>query len=148
VNEAPAQPDAKSDYEFCQKLLIENISIIERMEIYATGAIAATIVFSASTEGTSLAYVSSLVPILIALIGCLRWIGLSTTISTIGDYLAKYDETLANGGWTKYYRDNKKTWRKTSILKLSRHAIWVILLLVSVGFATITFCYGPLGNLE
>jgi hypothetical protein len=138
AKDALAQPDAKGEYEFCQKLLIENISIIEKTEVYATGAIAGVIVFSASSSEPILANVSASIPFIIALIGFLRWIGLDSTISTINNYLVILGNNLPEGGWTGHYRKTRSRW-----LKRSRDVIWWILLLLSAIFFALTVFYGP-----
>lgn len=97
ASDASAQPDAKGEYEFCQKLLIENISILEKTEVYATGAIAAAFAFSISAQQPFVAYISATIPVYIAIIGYQRWQGIDSTIKTINDYLEVLGTALPHG---------------------------------------------------
>ena len=132
------QPDPKGEYEFCQKLLIENISILEKTEVYATGAIAAAFAFSVSAQEPFVAYISATIPIFVALIGYLRWRGLDSTIKTINDYLEILGAGLPNGGWTKYYRANRSL-----ELRRSRKWIWSLLITLSAMFFGFMLMLGP-----
>jgi hypothetical protein len=110
------------EYEFCRQLIIENISVIEKTEIYAVGAVAATIAFSASQSNPLLAFLSSLLPLIISIIGFTRFFGMDKTIGRINSYLITLEEKQPNIKWTEYYRHSKPR-----ALKLSRWWIWGIL---------------------
>ena len=138
MSETSPQPDTKSEYEFCQRLLIENISILEKTEVYATGAIAATFAFSASAQEPFVAKISATIPIYIAIIGYLRWRGLDSTIKTINDYLEVLGAHLPDGGWTKYYRANRGP-----ELRRSRMIIWSLLITLTIMFFNFTMFLGP-----
>lgn len=128
----------EEEYKFCHQLLVENISILEKTEVYATGAVAASMVFSLAASDPSVAVGSALVPVLISGLGLIRWRGLDSVIGTLNDYLA------ANGppnGWTAYYRQNR-----APFLKRSRVLIWILLNIVSAAFAILIALHGPFGK--
>jgi hypothetical protein len=129
----------EEEYKFCHQLLIENISILEKTEVYATGAIAASIVFSAAATNPVVAAASSFAPMLIAVVGFARFIGLDGVIGRLNNYSEIVASKLPEGGWTKFYRANKPVQ-----LARSRWAIWVFLNLASIIFPAYVLAYGPL----
>lgn len=128
----------EEEYKFCHALLIENISILERTETYATGAIAACFVFSLASIHTMVAVGSAWVAVLIAIVGLVRWIGLDGVIGTLNDYLEVLGKELPHGGWTAFYRQHRSKY-----LKRSRWVIWILLISVSLIFAAFIAWNGP-----
>ena len=133
----------EEEYKFCHQLLIENISILEKTEVYATGAIAASMAFSVSASNPVVSTASAWIPALIGLVGLARFVGLDGVIGRLNDYLEVVGKDLPQKGWTKFYRD-----RKPVQLKRSRWAIWIFLNAVSLGFGSYMMLHGPLTKEE
>jgi hypothetical protein len=135
VANAPSeQPDTRG---------IENISIIEKTEIYATGSIAVAFAFSVSAQQPFVSYISATIPICVAIVGYLRWRGIDSTIKTINDYLEILGTDLPHGGWTKYYRA-----KRGPALRRSRNQIWLLLIMLSTLFFVLTIILGPFTKSE
>ncbi len=133
----------EEEYRFCHELLIENISILERTEVYATGAIAASMVFSVAASNPVVAAASACVPALVGLVGLARFVGLDGVIGRLNNYFEKVGSALPEGGWTKFYRADKPVQ-----LARSRWTIWIFLNAVSLIFAIYMLSYGPLTKVE
>ena len=68
------------EYKSCRDLILKNIDIMEKNEIYATGACAAIFVFSLQTSDHLVSKITARVPLLIAALGWLRFYGLDDVI--------------------------------------------------------------------
>jgi hypothetical protein len=99
-------------------------------------------VFSLSSSVSVVAKVSAWLPLLIAILGIVRFYGIDSTIDSINNYLVKIETEHPKIQWTTFYRANNK--RK--VLKKTRYAIWIALTALSVPLGTLTTCKGPFGQ--
>jgi len=128
----------EEEYKFCHRLIVENIHIIEKTETYAVGAVAATMAFSATQSGRLIVILSSWLPLVISALGAIRFWGVDVTIGRINAYLKTIEADNSKLNWTTYY-----SMSKPRALKWSRRAFWVILIVVSFAFASVTLFNGP-----
>lgn len=128
------------EYRSCRDLIAKNIDIIEKTEVYAVGASAAIFVFSLSSTTKTIAVASAWLPLVIALLGFLRFRGIDDTIDKINNYLMKIEKKVETINWTTFYRENNKK----KELKKTRYAFWIVLMLVSLGFGGYMSCNAPL----
>src|SRR5271170_2257343 len=59
------------EYKSCRELILKNIDIMEKNEVYATGACAAIFVFSLQTSDHLVSKITAWLPLLIAALGWL-----------------------------------------------------------------------------
>jgi hypothetical protein len=131
------------EYKSCRDLIGRNIEIIERSEVYAIGATAAIAVFclSRSASQITIAKTACWMTLLIPILGLVRFIGVDDTIDKINNYLVELEKKHPSIGWTTSYRAQNRY----KILKKSRYAIWVVLIVFSIVFIGFIYCAGPLG---
>lgn len=129
------------EYKSCRELIKTNIEIIEKSEIYAVGAVGAIAVFSISSSIEVVAKVSAWIPLAIALLGLVRFIGVDSTIDKINNYLVQVETQHPKLQWTSFYRASNKH----KLLKKTRYAIWVVLIILGVILGAVTNCRGPFG---
>jgi hypothetical protein len=124
------------EYKSCRDLIAKNIDIIEKTEFYAVGSSAAVAVFSISQTERLICLTASYLPLAIAILGLLRFLGIDSTIRKINNYLIDVEKRYKSQiGWTHSYRA-QNTFKS---LKYSRYAIWIILLGLSVIFIHIAY---------
>jgi len=128
----------EEEYKLCRGLIVENIQIIEKTEVYAVGAAAATMAFCATQSGRLLVSLACWLPLIISLLGAVRFWGVDVTIGRINDYLERMEVAHPELGWTTFYRLSRPR-----ALKSSRLIFWAILIGVSLIFAAVTVTHGP-----
>jgi hypothetical protein len=128
------------EYKSCRELIAKNIDIIEKTEVGAVAACAAIFVFSLSASTRAVAIVSAWLPLVIAILGFLRFYGLDDTIDKINSRFVELEKIYKLIHWTTFYREKNKK----KVLKRTRYAIWFVLMLVSLGFGTYMLCNAPL----
>lgn len=130
------------EYKSCRDLIAKNIDIMEKTEVYAVGAGAAVFAFSASSPVWVVAFGSALIPLVIAGLGYLRFVGLDDTINKINDYLVTLEKKYKTINWTTFYRkaNQKKTLKKT------RQSFWGVFAAVSFFFALFMAIAAPLST--
>lgn len=97
------------EYKSCRDLLAKNIEIMEKSEIYAIGAVAASAVYCLSSKNPTVVVLSSWLPFSISFLGLIRFLGLNSIIGTLNDYFEFIEARRENKiVWTTYYRDNRK----------------------------------------
>jgi hypothetical protein len=128
------------EYKSCRELIKLNIDIIEKSEIYAIGAVAATSVYCLTLTSELVQRAACCVPFFISIAGSFRFYGIDSTIEKINNYLEIVESKYLYIGWTKSYRAQNR--KRT--LKWSRYAIWIILVLYSILFGVYVFYNAPL----
>lgn len=128
------------EYKACRDLIKTNIDIIEKSEVYAVGAAAAAAVYCLSSTTELVQKAACWLPLVIAIAGAARFIGIDSTISKINNHLVSIEKRYPEIGWTGSYRTQNK-WK---VLKLSRYAIWLILAGCGVGFGLYVWRNAPL----
>src|SRR6266481_5258942 len=96
------------EYKSCRDLIAKNIDIIEKTEVYAVGASAAIIVFSLSATIRTVGVVSAWLPLVIAVLGFVRFLGLDDTIDKINNHLINLEGKYDSINWTTFYRQHNK----------------------------------------
>ena len=137
-----SQPESDllvEEYKSCRELIKKNIEIIESNEIYIVGASGASAIFYLTSSADTAAYVAAWLPLVLSLVGFLRYTGLDQTIHTIDDYLVSLETKFPALGYTSYYRQHP---HGTS-LRWSRRAVWIILIIFSTAFGTYIAAHGP-----
>jgi hypothetical protein len=127
------------EYKSCRDLIARNIDIIERTEVYAVGAAAASATFSLAATDSLLSDATCWIPLAISLLGLIRYIGIDSTIHKINNYLEEVERKYPLLGWTRSYRKQNK-WK---ILKATRYVIWGVSVAASIGFAGYTLVVRP-----
>jgi hypothetical protein len=89
------------EYKSCRELILKNIDIMERNEVYATGACAAIFVFSLQAGNYLVSIISVWLPPIIAFLGYLRFRGLDDVIDKINGYLIKVEAAHEPLNWTR-----------------------------------------------
>lgn len=130
------------EYKSCRELIAKNIDIIERTEVYAVGACAAIFVFSLSATVKGVAIASAWLPVVIAVLGLVRFWGLDDTIDKINSYFITIENRFETIKWTTYYREKNKK----KLLKKTRYGFWFVLIVVSVVFGIYMTCNAPISN--
>lgn len=130
------------EYKSCRELIAKNIDIIERTEVYAVAAAAALFVFSLSATNKTIAVVSAWMPLVVAILGLMRFRGIDDTIDKINSYFIKLEGRYATIGWTTFYREKNKK----KELKRTRYGIWFDMIAVSIVFGTYMSCTAPISN--
>ncbi|RVD58878.1 hypothetical protein EN866_19440 [Mesorhizobium sp. M2D.F.Ca.ET.223.01.1.1] len=116
------------EYKSCRELIGRNIDIIEKSEVYAIGACAAIFVFVLGVSDPLLYRIAAWLPLVVSILGLIRYIGIDSTIHKINDYLEKVEAEYTCIGWTTFYRAANTD----KILKKSRYSFWGGLILVSL----------------
>lgn len=128
------------EYKSCRDLIKTNIDIIEKSEVYAVGAAAAAAVYCLSSTTELVQKAACWLPLVIAIIGGLRFVGIDATISKINNYLVSIEKMYPEIGWTRSYRLQNE-WK---VLKLSRYSIWLILADCGMSFGLYVWRNAPL----
>lgn len=128
------------EYKACRNLIAKNIDIIEKTEVAAVAACAALFVFSLSSTVRTVAVASAWLPLVIASLGFLRFYALDDTIDKINSHFIELEKKYKSIHWTTFYREKNKK----KVLKRTRYAIWIILMIVSLGFGIYMLCNAPL----
>jgi hypothetical protein len=131
------------EYKSCRDLIAKNIDIMEKTEVYAVGASAAIIVFSLSATVRAVGVVSAWLPLVIAILGFVRFLGLDDTIDKINNHLIELERKYASINWTTFYREHNKK----KVLKKTRYGIWFALMIVSLVFAFYMTFEAPVSGL-
>jgi lysylphosphatidylglycerol synthetase-like protein (DUF2156 family) len=141
VSEAKDVSDALlvEEYKSCRELLKINIDIIEKSEVYSVGAAAATVVYCLSSTVEIVSKTACWLPLVISLLGLVRFVGIDATINKINNHLVNIEAAYPKISWTQFYRE-QNTFK---ILKYSRYLIWAILTICSAAFGWYIFNYGP-----
>jgi hypothetical protein len=105
------------------------------------GAVGAIAVFSLSSSVAIVATVSAWIPLAVALLGIVRFYGIDSTIDSINNYLMSIETSHPKIQWTTFYREHNKN----KILKKTRYAIWVALIVLGIVLGALTTCRGPFG---
>jgi hypothetical protein len=111
------------EYKSCRELILKNIDIMEKNEVFVTGACAAIFVFSLQSSDHVVATITSWLPPVITALGWLRFYGLDNVIDKINGRLIEIESAHPPLHWTTYYRAHNKP----KILKRTRHALWIVL---------------------
>ena len=128
------------EYKSCRELIAKNIDIMEKTEVYAVAASAALFVFSLSATVKTVAIASAWLPLIIAILGFMRFYGLDDTIDKINSYFIELEKKFGSIRWTTFYREKNKK----KVLKKTRYSIWIVLLIVGFGFGIYMSCNAPL----
>ena len=112
------------EYKSCRELILKNIDIMEKTEVYATGACAAIFVFSLQSSDRIVSVVTAWLPIIITILGILRFYGLDDVIDKINGHLIELERAHPPLNWTTYYRANNSS----KALKKTRYGFWAALL--------------------
>ncbi len=105
------------EYKSCRDLISKNIDIVEKTEVYAIGAAAASAAFCLThLKDTVVRDASAILPLAVSVVGLLRYVGVDRTISKINRYLRLVElRHKRHIGWSRYYkRVNKIKWLKGS----------------------------------
>ena len=119
------------EYKRCWDLFIENIKAVERNEIYAVGAIAAVMGFSLSSHEPLVSIGSSLVAILIAYLGRMRYVGFGIIAGALNAYIQETEQQARIIGWVTYQRQADVGGH----LRRMRFLLWKVLLASTTAFA-------------
>lgn len=111
------------EYKSCRELILKNIEIMEKNEIYAIGACAALFVFSLQTPDHLVSVVTGWLPLIIVILGWLRFFSLDYVIKRINGYLVEVERDNPPLRWTTYYRANNQP----KVLKWARNLLWLAL---------------------
>jgi hypothetical protein len=130
------------EYKSCRDLIIKNIDIIEKTEVYAVGASAAIFVFSLSATARTVGVLSAWLPLVIAILGFMRFLGLDDTIDKINNHLVNLEKKHKSINWTTFYREHNKK----KFLKKTRYSIWFLLMIVSTGFGVYMTLEAPISS--
>jgi hypothetical protein len=130
------------EYKSCRELLSKNIDIIEKTEVYAAGAAAAASAFCLSSTVDAVAKSSCWLPLIVSVLGLVRFVGIDATIGKINNHLVSMENTYPAISWTKSYRQQNKI----KVLKASRYIIWVALIGCSLAFGCYIKSKGALGE--
>ena len=91
------------EYKSCRDLILKNIDIMQKNEVYATGACAAIFVFSLQAQDHVVAVVAAWLPPVITLLGWLRSYGLDDVIDKINGHLIELEAAYPPLKWTTYF---------------------------------------------
>ena len=130
------------EYKSCRELIAKNIDIIEKTEVYAVGASAAIFVFSLSATVRAVAIAAAWLPLVIAILGVVRFYGLDDTIDKINNHLVVLEKKYHAINWTTFYREHNKK----KVLKKTRYGIWIMLIIVSLLFGAYMSFEAPLST--
>jgi hypothetical protein len=111
------------EYKSCRELILKNIDIMEKNEVYATGACAAIFVFSLQSSDHIVSVVTAWLPVIITILGFLRFYGLDDVIDKINGHLVELETGHPPLNWTKYYRTNNSA----KVLGKTRYGFWLAL---------------------
>ena len=130
---AAAVEDARNnllieEYKSCRDLIKTNIDIMEKLEVYSIGAIAAVTTFALSKDNSTVEGVAIWLPLVITVAGFIRFLGVDSTIGKINDYLKGIEGSYGSLGWTSFYRRSARV----KMLKFSRYLVWAILFAFSL----------------
>lgn len=128
------------EYKNCRELIKINIEIIEKNEIYATGAAAAVAVFCISSTNKTVVQFSCWLPLIIAMLGAIRFYGVDIAIRQLNNYIVEIEGRYRQLGWTTSYRKQNRY----KILKFTRLLYWLVLCSCSGAFALYLFLSGPI----
>ncbi len=126
------------EYKFCKQQIMENIKIMNQIEIYVIGAIAAVYVFAIAQRDIAVATSAVAIASLIALLGAVRVRALDQTIRVLNDYVQKIEKNELDIGWTSFYRQ-----KRSRYMNWSRIVLWVSLVLLTIGCAIFVMVFGP-----
>lgn len=122
------------EYKSCRELIGRNIEIIEKNEVFVVGACGAVFIYSLSASSHQVATLTSWLPVIISILGYIRYYGLDKTISFINDYLMALERGYPSLGWTGFYRFKNQD----RILKRTRQLFWIVLFVICVVFTVVT----------
>lgn len=126
------------EYKACRDLISKNIDIIEKSEIYAVGAAAASAAFALSNPIPLVRETAAYLPAFIAIFGFVRYLGIDKTMHIIHDYIETIEVKYPKIGWVGFYRiKNTERW-----LKGSRYGIWSLLFLLGILFIHVIYLQG------
>jgi hypothetical protein len=111
------------EYKSCRELILKNIDIMEKNEVYATRACAALFVFSLQSADHIVSVATAWLPVIITVLGFLRFYGLDDVIDKINGHLVELETKHPPQNWTKYYRANNSS----KVLKRTRQDFWLAL---------------------
>jgi hypothetical protein len=124
------------EYKYCRALILKDIDIMEKNEIYVTGACAVIFVFSLQAPDHIVSVVAAWLPPFIACLGWLRFSGLDGSIDEINGYLAKLEASHPALNWTTYYLANDKR-----ALRRTRQVLWAALTFFTLVGAAYLTCW-------
>ena len=130
------------EYKACRDLIKTNIDIIEKSEVYAIGAASAAAVYCLSATMELVQRAACWLPLVIAIAGALRFLGIDSTIGKLNNYLVSIEKRYPEIGWTGSYRD-QNNWK---VLKFSRYAIWLTLVGCGLGFGLYVWRNAPMSS--
>jgi hypothetical protein len=119
------------EYKSCRDLFLENVRAMERNEIYALGAIGAVMVYAISASDPWVAIPSSLIPLAIAVIGRMRYLGFGITAKALNSYLEQVEKEQDGIGWICFQRGTDAG----GYLRQSRFLLWRVLVMAACTFA-------------
>lgn len=132
---------AVEEYKACRDLIVKNIEIMEKNEVYALGAAAALFVFSISASDRKVALASAFTPVLVSALGALRFYGLDKTIDLTNAYLIDLEGRHRSINWATFYKiENRKRGKS---LKKSRVWLWIAFNVVCILFAIAMWFLAP-----
>jgi hypothetical protein len=124
------------EYKYCRALILKDIDIIEKNEVYVTGACAAIFVFSLQAPDHIVSVIAAWLTVGIACLGCLRFRGLNGSIDEINGYLAELEASRPPLHWTRYYLANDK-----KALRRTRQELWAALIIATFVGAVYLTCW-------
>ena len=95
------------DYKCAWELFLENVRAVERNETYAIGAVAVVMSFSIASKDPVFAVGSSVLTLLIAYIGRIRYVGLGIIAREINNYLLLVEQRMGVEGWQTFRRSTE-----------------------------------------
>jgi hypothetical protein len=122
-------PDGNDDgllieeYKSCRELILKNIDIMERNELYAAGASATLFVYSLQSLDHLVSVITAWLPVIVAVLGFLRFFGLDDVIDKINGHLVEVETAHPPLNWTTYFRAHNPC----RLLKRTRQLFWFIL---------------------
>lgn len=119
------------EYKSCRELILKNIDIMEKTEVYATGACAAIFVFSLQSSDHIVSVITAWLPVFITMLGFLRFYGLDDVIDKINGHLVELETRNPPLNWTKYYRAHNTS----KVLKKTRYSFWFALFVTTLAGA-------------
>lgn len=124
------------EYKSCRGLIIKNIEIMEKFEIYSVFAIAISLAFSISISHKKYKFydISTIIPIFISVFGFIKYISLDKAIGIYNKYLINTEQQVVTIDLSSFFKNQNN---KNFINLRFVHCVFWILLIVGTTFCSI-----------